>query len=160
MIYEHYLGGVLCHHGVKGMKWGVRRTPEQLGHTTKSKVEKAEEVAKIIDGVYHSSRGFTADQRKFSSYCLKDGTEHAKEFFDVGYKPTDADWLFRDIESNFDLSKKIDSQPKGKNGERFSIPMRLGVTNESLFRTVWQKDGPEEIPRFITAYVDRRLKED
>lgn len=22
----------LCHYGVKGMKWGVRRTPEQLGH--------------------------------------------------------------------------------------------------------------------------------
>ena len=40
MIYEHYLGGVLFHHGVKGMKWGVRRTPEQLGHVTKSAVEK------------------------------------------------------------------------------------------------------------------------
>ena len=35
MIYESYLGGVLIHHGVKGMKWGVRRTPEQLGHSPK-----------------------------------------------------------------------------------------------------------------------------
>ncbi|MBQ8707892.1 MAG: hypothetical protein IJ523_07385 [Succinivibrionaceae bacterium] len=155
MIYEHYLGGVLCHYGVKGMKWGVRRTPEQLGHKTKTTVEKTKEAATIIDGVYHSSKGFTADQRKFSSYCLKDGTEHAKEFFDVGYKPTDADRLFRDIESGFDLSKKIDSVPVGKSKERFSIPMRLGTTAKSLFRTMWQKDGPEETSRFITAYVDR-----
>lgn len=36
----------LEHHGIKGMKWGVRRSPEQLGHRTKkrsifSKVKKA-----------------------------------------------------------------------------------------------------------------------
>lgn len=27
----------LYHHGVKGMKWGVRRTPAQLGHKTSSR---------------------------------------------------------------------------------------------------------------------------
>lgn len=26
---------VLVHHGIKGMRWGVRRTPEQLGHAPK-----------------------------------------------------------------------------------------------------------------------------
>lgn len=29
---EHYYPDYLCHYGVKGMKWGVRRTPEQLGY--------------------------------------------------------------------------------------------------------------------------------
>lgn len=56
MIYESYLGGVLIHHGVKGMRWGVRRTPEQLGHVTNSAVANAEEAVKIVDGVYQSSK--------------------------------------------------------------------------------------------------------
>lgn len=31
----------LEHHGIKGMKWGVRRTPEQLGHqSSKRQVKK------------------------------------------------------------------------------------------------------------------------
>lgn len=28
---------VLVHHGIKGQKWGVRRTPEELGHYTKTR---------------------------------------------------------------------------------------------------------------------------
>ena len=32
---------VLCHHGILGQKWGIRRTPEQLGHIVKQRVNKA-----------------------------------------------------------------------------------------------------------------------
>lgn len=34
MTYDEYIirSRELYHYGVKGMKWGVRRTPEQLGH--------------------------------------------------------------------------------------------------------------------------------
>lgn len=32
--YNYYDNNELYHHGIKGMKWGVRRTPAQLGHDT------------------------------------------------------------------------------------------------------------------------------
>lgn len=32
----------LYHYGVKGMKWGVRRTPVQLGHKTKAKKQSSD----------------------------------------------------------------------------------------------------------------------
>lgn len=32
--YKYYDDNELYHHGIKGMKWGVRRTPAQLGHDT------------------------------------------------------------------------------------------------------------------------------
>ena len=40
----------LYHHGVVGMKWGVRRTPAQLGHRTGSK-KKRSKVKKYVDGL-------------------------------------------------------------------------------------------------------------
>lgn len=107
MIHRPYFGGVLCHHGVKGMKWGIRRTPEQLGHAVKQRVEKAKEDDTIVDGTYQSRKGFSVDQRKFTSWCLKAGTDHADEFFSVGYTESDSDRLFRDIENGFDLDKKV-----------------------------------------------------
>ena len=33
--YNHTYPPELYHHGIKGMKWGVRRTPEQLGYRKK-----------------------------------------------------------------------------------------------------------------------------
>lgn len=40
---EYYVGSISCsselfHYGIKGMKWGVRRTPEQLGQTINKRI--------------------------------------------------------------------------------------------------------------------------
>ena len=42
MTYEDYLEeeDFLMHHGIKGQKWGIRRTPEQLGHYIERKEKK------------------------------------------------------------------------------------------------------------------------
>lgn len=46
----------LEHHGIKGMKWGVRRTPEQLGHKPKTSTEKWKyKQIRRIDKLYEKS---------------------------------------------------------------------------------------------------------
>lgn len=42
MTYEEYLAeeDFLMHYGIKGQKWGIRRTPEQLGHYIERKEKK------------------------------------------------------------------------------------------------------------------------
>lgn len=41
----------LYHHGIKGMKWGIRRTPEQLGHDTSTTKKVASTVGKAASTV-------------------------------------------------------------------------------------------------------------
>lgn len=60
--------GELRHYGIKGMKWGVRRTPAQLGHTTKSSTKKessksSESVGKKITSKVSSYRAASKQKK-------------------------------------------------------------------------------------------------
>lgn len=125
----------------------------------RSKVVKTDEHVKTINGVYHSVKGFCIAERKLSGFCLKPGSKHSDHFFRIGYGETDAELLFRHIETGYDASKKMDVCFAGE-AEKFCIPMTLGVTVKWTFRTAWQIDKPGDKPRFISAYHDDSLRED
>lgn len=46
----------LYHYGVKGMKWGIRRTPEQLGHPHKKSVAKSQKSNTIVAEAIRSGK--------------------------------------------------------------------------------------------------------
>ncbi len=53
----------LEHHGIKGMHWGIRRTPEELGYKSEKKQKKArEEYEKAVSKVGKLSGGRSVDQ--------------------------------------------------------------------------------------------------
>lgn len=159
-IFDSSYCGSIWHHGIKGQKWGVRRTPEQLGHDSSATgpIAIAGKGVKIVNGVYHSSKGFTAAVSKFAKYFLDPKQPHSKEFFDVGYKESDSDLLFRHIEEGYDLSKRTGMRKNDRGQEQFRIPMSLGVTRKKSFTTSWQIDKEGDQPKLTSAYRDRRSK--
>lgn len=54
----------LEHHGIKGMKWGVRRTPEQLGHKVASGAKKAGSAAGKAISEHHAKSKAKAAVKK------------------------------------------------------------------------------------------------
>lgn len=150
--------GSIWHHGIKGQKWGVRRTPEQLGHrkTKSDGVENFAKSATMVDGVYYSKKGFAVAVAKLARYCLNPERKHAKDFFDLGYTENDADLLFSHIEDGFDLAKKTRSRTSEQGEEQFAIPMLLGVVRKEMLTTSWQVDKSSGKPRLTSAYRDRR----
>lgn len=63
--YNYYADNELYHHGIKGMKWGVRRTPAQLGHDTGGvDLQKAKKKVEAANTIVNESQNIN---RKVSS---------------------------------------------------------------------------------------------
>lgn len=96
--------------------------------------------------------------KKYTGYFLKEGKEHAQEFFGVGYTPDNPLRLRYDMARKFNMDNAVDNTMNEKGEEKFSIFMELGVIKEKRFRTVWQKDTPDSKPRIITAHREDKKK--
>lgn len=115
---------VLYHYGIKGMKWGVRRTPEQLGHMpTKKQIDKT---------VHKSSK----------TYSIKNKEGHTVSklnYYD--FKIPGFDWI---LAANLDTkpeyrrqglaTKLLDSlyEDVSKNGK--GLYMAVDITNSNALK--------------------------
>ena len=65
----------LYHYGIKGMKWGVRRTAAQLGHFIKDKAKKGYQTAKRAYGVHKATKKAKKEFESIMKKPLKDLTD-------------------------------------------------------------------------------------
>lgn len=133
------------------MKKAGAREPIRLKNKTVTK-EPIRLVDKSLKSDIIKSKKCEIAPDKINKFFLKPNAKHSREFFDVGYKPTDFELLNKDLKACFDYSKAVDKVVSDNGVERFSIFTELGVNEKKRFRTVWQKDTPESIPRIITAH--------
>lgn len=71
--------GELYHHGIKGQKWGIRRTPEQLGH--RRYVAKGNDVVKtVISG--HSATPKKSQADSIADHIDYNGKIDVRTFYD------------------------------------------------------------------------------
>lgn len=75
----------LMHYGVKGMKWGVRRTPEQLGHRKKKKLnagdvkKRAAEVGAKAAGAARKAANAVGESTKKAAKVVGESAKKAAE---------------------------------------------------------------------------------
>ena len=68
-MWEYRYSSELYHYGVKGMKWGVRRTPEQLGHIRKG-IEKSAKSSIIKEAIASGTVKKEINKEKQSRHTL------------------------------------------------------------------------------------------
>lgn len=134
---------------IETRKQVTRLTPEQARAKEKEVLSRIDKSGKS-DIIKNNKCEITPD--KINKFFLKPNAKHSEEFFSVGYKTTDFELLDEDLKACFDYSKAVDKVVSDSGVERFSIFAELGVNEKKRFRTVWQKDTPESIPRIITAH--------
>lgn len=127
----------LYHYGVLGMHWGVRRTPEQLGHRTKSSgsVRSAKARVRVNKKKAGSTKPMTAEEKEAKKKEVMDSHDPMQVYAN---KDLFSDAELRSVHTRLLMEKQIkDLTPKQKNkgAEYIDAAIKWGGRVTSLLGT-------------------------
>lgn len=119
---ESFSYTILCHHGIKGQKWGIRRFQNQDGSLTEAGKKRYNEISYDPDG---KSRSANFSKRIESKYPLSGDVQ--KKWYDV---------LNSEYESDY-------SKYNGPYKKEWEESVKRGEEIQKQFRTLWEKTYQE-----------------
>lgn len=125
----------LYHYGVLGMHWGVRRTPEQLGHRTKSSGSARSAKARVNKKKVGSTKPMTAEEKESKKKEAMDSHDPRQVYAN---KDLFSDDELRSAYTRLLMEKQIkDLTPKQKNkgAEYIDAAIKWGGKVTSLIGT-------------------------
>ena len=87
----------LYHFGIKGMKWGVRRTPAQLGHPTSSSVKSKKQIKKEQKELKKKQKEWDDNVKKNSATAYNKAADYANKVLIPKINEKYKDYDFSDL---------------------------------------------------------------
>ena len=124
--------GELCHHGIKGQKWGVRRFQNADGTLTSAGKTRKTHSMKKAQKVYDRVHGVRNDAKRMSrmSDRQKQSLENAEKYWKAkaeGEKPTEKRSV---IQRHYDKSRSYNKYQRA--GKQFAIQMMRNTIATSV----------------------------
>ncbi len=105
----------------------------------------------LVNRVPNAGKAIIAEA-KITKYLLDPTRVHYKEFVAVGYSKNNPEQLTKDLSEGLKGNVAVAFEANEHGDRTFNVDMMLGVTRKARFRTAWQIDKGNNVPRFITAF--------
>lgn len=132
MLYDDLVpcGDYICHHGIKGQKWGVKNGPPYpLGASQKSPKEKRYKVSRIKSNLDETTDRFKKAHNKFVNEKTKDGSLN------------DYEWSVEDLKNELSFVK-----PKVADiGRNFVTNLKIGKEKINRYNDI--VDPESQLPK-------------